>query len=104
MQLEISDQVRRDITEIYKYIAKDSVKYANETVKNIYSHINVLLKFPHIGRFVAEIPDKAYREILYKSYRIIYTISEEKQLIHILFIIHGKRDFNKFSNKYKIKK
>ncbi len=104
MQLVISSQVRKDITQIYKYISKDSVKYANETVNNIYARINVLSKFLHIARYVLEVPNKTLREILYKSYRIVYSISEEKQLVHILFVAHGKQDFKKFSNKYKITK
>ncbi|MBQ8043868.1 MAG: type II toxin-antitoxin system RelE/ParE family toxin [Clostridia bacterium] len=104
MQLVISNQVRKDIAGIYKYIANDSIKYANETVNNIYSHIAELKTFPYIGRYAQEIPDKQYRELLYKNYRIIYTISEEKETVYIRFVIHGKRDFRKFSNKYIIKK
>lgn len=42
MKLIISEDVRDDIEEIYNYIAKNSIKYANETASNIYSLISEL--------------------------------------------------------------
>lgn len=100
MQLIISDEVKNDITEIYNYIANDSLKYANETIKKLYSRIAELKVAPYLGRYVPEISSKQYRELLYKSYRIIYYISEENNTIYVRFIIHNKRNFKSFYNTY----
>lgn len=100
MQLIISNDVRDDITEIYNYIAKDSIKYANETANNIYSRIAELESSPYLGRYVPELMDKQYRELIYKSYRIFYEVSTEKDTVYIHFVVHGKRDFKSFYDSY----
>ena len=104
MQLIIPNTVSKDILEIYKYISKDSLKYAKETAYNIYSRIAELKFSPYLGRYVPEFQNKQYRELLYKSYRIIYSISEETSTIYIHFVVHSKRNFNSFYNFYISKK
>ena len=100
MNLIISNQVKDDIKEIYKYVAKDSLKYANETANNLYSRIAELEISPYLGSYVPEISNKQYRELLYKSYRIVYSVFEEKNIIYIHFVIHGKRNLKSFYNLY----
>ena len=100
MRLMISSNVRNDITEIYNYIAKNSIKYANETVNNIYSLITELEHSPYLGRYVPEIYGKRFRELIYKSYRIVYELYEELDIVYIHFVIHARRDFKSFYNSY----
>ncbi len=100
MNIKISNEVKHDISEIYHYIAKDSLKYANETVNNIYSRIAELKHSPYLGRYVPDFLNKKYREILYKSYRIVYSILEESDTVYVHFVIHCKRNFKSFFNTY----
>ena len=100
MRLIISNNVRDDITQIYNYIAKDSTKYANQTINNIYSCISKLEFSPYLGRYVPELANKQYRELIYKNYRIFYEVSEEEDTVYIHFIVHNKRDFKSFYNYY----
>lgn len=100
MKLIISSDVRDNISEIYDYIAKDSIKYANETVTNIYSRITELEISPYLGRYVPEFEIHKYRELLYKSYRIVYEISDETDSVYIHFVVHCKRNFNSFYKSY----
>jgi len=44
MRVEIPDVVREDIKEIAKYIANDSIYYAEKTVNEIYDKIDSFLK------------------------------------------------------------
>ena len=81
------------------YIA-DSIKYANETIRNIYSLIYELGNTPYIGRYIPELYDKHFREIIYKSYRIVYNVCEASNIVYINFIVHGKRNFKSFYNSY----
>ena len=100
MLITISSQAKEDITQIYKYIANNSIKYANKTSNNIYSLISRLEQLPYLGRYVPEIKDKRLREVLYKSYRIVYTVSETTNAVYIHFVLHCKRNFNSFYNSY----
>ena len=96
MKIIMSTRVHNDINSIFKYISIDSFKYASITSEMLYSRINILETFPYIGRYVPESDNKYYRELLYKSYRIIYSISEENNAVYVHFIIHGKRNLNLF--------
>ena len=100
MKVLISTEAHQHISEIYRYIEQDSLKYANETSKNIYSFIHDLEKSPYLGRYVPELQNKHYREIIYKSYRIIYSIAEKEKIIYIHFVIHGKRNLESFYKSY----
>lgn len=96
----MSNEAHKDIDSIFKYISRNSIRYANETSENIYSRIYELRNTPHLGRYVPEFLDKRFRELIYKSYRIVYDISEESNTVYIHFVVHSKRDFKSFYKSY----
>ena len=96
----MSNEAHDDIDSIFNYISHDSIKYANETSANIYSRIYELEKAPYLGRYVPELVDKYYRELIYKSYRIFYEVSKEEDSVYVHFVVHGKRDFKSFYDSY----
>lgn len=100
MKLIISKDVRNDIEEIYNYIARNSIKYANVTSENIYSLISKLGVSPYLGRYVPELEEKRLRELIYKSYRIVYEFLEDTDTIYVHFVVHGKRNFKSFYKSY----
>ena len=100
MQILISNEAYEDMDSIFEYISRDSVRYANKTLKNIYLRIYELEKSPYIGRYVPELSDKSLKELIYKNYRIVYNVSENLNTVYIHFIIHCKRNFNSFYNSY----
>ena len=51
--------------------------------------VSHLKQFPKIGRKVPEYNDPNLREILYKSYRVIYLIKKEH--LEVISVIHGSR-------------
>lgn len=93
MRVVLLKTAKRNIKEIYEYIARDSIYYAMETTRKIRENILELKRSPYLGRYILEIEDKRYRELLYKSYRIVYMLSLNKNTIYILFVAHGKRNF-----------
>jgi len=103
MKIIMSTRAHNYIYSIFKYISINSLKYASITSEMLYSRINILEVFPYIGRYVPESKDKNYRELLYKSYRIIYSISEEINSIYIHSIIHCKRNLKLFLNSNNLK-
>ena len=74
MQVLMSNEAHQDIDSIFEYISRDSIKYANETSENIYSRIYELENAPYLGRYVPELSDKHFRELIYKSYRTFFFI------------------------------
>ncbi|MHA1675296.1 MAG: type II toxin-antitoxin system RelE/ParE family toxin [Promethearchaeota archaeon] len=72
---------------ILHYIELDSGYYARITVQKIFSAVEQLKKFPKIGRIVPEKNDPKLREILYRSYRIVY--SHVRDEIYILTVFHS---------------
>lgn len=100
MITSIGRTCKKQIKNIFDYITEDSIKYANETTNNFTSRIADLEIFPYMGRMVSELPNQQYRELIYKSYRIVYKVSDYSNNIYIHFIIHSKRNFKSFYNSY----
>lgn len=84
--LEIADN---DLFQIYNYIYQDSIYYAIRTVNGIVNLTNHLENSPHMGRKILEFNEENNRELIYKSYRIMYSIESNK--IFIRRIWHSAR-------------
>jgi len=89
VEIKWTDNALKEFDNIANFISKDSPKYAQILVKQIYEMISHLEQFPKFGRKVPEYNDPNLREILYKNYRIIYLIKQKH--IEIISIIHGSR-------------
>lgn len=87
----------KDLAEIKNYIERDSVYYANKTIADILRRIENLKLFPSMGRYVPEFNSKEMRELIYKSYRILYTFNSKN--IYILRVIHHSRKISKLETK-----
>ena len=79
-----------DLEAIKDFIARDSQLQGIRTAKGISRAIDNLEMFPRMGRIVPEFEREDLRELLYKSYRIIYQFDHEAAII--LRIVHGSRD------------
>jgi plasmid stabilization system protein ParE len=76
-------------SEIAEYIAQDKPSAAAKWIETVFSKVEQLKFTPEIGRFVPEIRNNQFRELIYGNYRVIYRI--EKKQISILTIRHGKQ-------------
>lgn len=88
--LIIKKVVYLELGQIYNYIEQNSQFYANKTINEINKRINNLLLFPEMGKVIDK--DENIRQIIYKSYKIIYSFNSE--IIYILHIIHHSRDIS----------
>ena len=89
MQIVLKQDAEEDLESIKNYISKDSIYYANKTVDEIINKTEYLLMFPYMGRKIPEYNNINFREIIYKSYRILYKVNSN---IYILNIFHHSRD------------
>ena len=73
-------------SEIADYISQDKPSAAEKWIDTVFSKVENIESAPEIGRFVPEIQNNQFRELLYGNYRIIYRI--EKKQISIITIRH----------------
>jgi toxin ParE1/3/4 len=73
------------------FIARDSPRYAAALVDEARSIARSLRRFPKRGRIVPELNDETVRELIVKSYRLIYEIEPDRTVI--LAFLHGARRF-----------
>ena len=90
VRLGWTEQALNDLHIIGEFIAKDSIRFAKLTVRNLREFPKILKKQPYSGRIVPEINDPDIRELIMGNYRIIYTIIDKNQ-IDILVIHHSAR-------------
>ncbi|MBM3324692.1 MAG: type II toxin-antitoxin system RelE/ParE family toxin [Calditrichaeota bacterium] len=79
-----------DLEEAANYIAKDSPHYAAAFVSEVRDAARSLADLGERGRIVPEINNPSIRELLVRSYRMIYQVTEGA--IHMIGFIHGARD------------
>lgn len=79
-----------DLHEAYRYIARDSGKYAQATIERILDAAEHLAQWPEMGEVLAEFP--VYRQFIVGSYRLIYRNDETNQRVLIIGVIHAARD------------
>ena len=100
MKVVVDDLAKQSLIDIYYYNYQYSLKNAIETNRNILFRIHDLECSPYIGRYIPEMSNKHFREIIYSSsrnskYRIMYYISENTDTIYIFNILNSKQVFNK---------
>ena len=80
-----------DLKGIYKYIARDSARYAKVQVIRLRNRVMILKRHPKAGKPVPEYEDTRFRELNEGSYRIIYKLVSDKQ-VDIITVYHAARD------------
>lgn len=84
----------QDLEAIHDYIAaSDSVASAHFVLDRLMQTAESLSLFPERGSYPRELLDlgiKEYRQTFFKPYRVIYRISEERVIVHL--IADGRRN------------
>lgn len=84
----------QDLESIHDYIAEfDSVANANRVLDRLMVVADGLARFPERGSHPKELLAlgiKAYRQTMFKPYRVVYRILDDTVVIHL--IVDGRRD------------
>ena len=75
-----SDAALMDLDDIGNYIAKDSIRYAQLTVKRLFNSVDILEKNPSIGKELQEFDNEKIRELIRFNYRIVYFLVDEYRI------------------------
>jgi toxin ParE1/3/4 len=66
-----------DLKSVHEFISNDSPVYAKRFIKDMREYITVLKKYPEFGHPAFPTRYKDLRQVLYKSYRIVYFIEQD---------------------------
>ncbi len=89
----LSDEALSDLERIVAYIAFDNPQAAQRVGDELLDAALSLETFPERGRVVPEIRRPELREIVVRSYRVIYRLNKQDSSIEIVRFWHGARGF-----------
>jgi plasmid stabilization system protein ParE len=92
----LSRKARRDVFDLWLYIAKDSVEAADRVEAVIFENCELLAENPRIGKFTMRAtkrPLLSWPALPYKNYLIFYEFRHGG--ITIVRIVRGERDIPK---------
>ena len=78
-----------DVKALRSWIGRDSKPMADRIVERIFDAVEQAIPFPRIGRLVTEVEDETVRELLFRTFRIVYQTAADG--IVVLGVLHGGR-------------
>ncbi len=90
-QVVLSPSARRDLKDIVRYISFDSPDRAERFGHLLISKTKILSNFSELGRKVPEMGDPSIREIIVRSYRVIYRVDHIRRLVENIHYGHAVR-------------
>jgi addiction module RelE/StbE family toxin len=92
-QIIIAPSAQKDLADIVRYIAQHNSDAAARLGFELITRSESLADFPEMGRTVPEFRQPNLRQIICRSYRIIYRLKRENKRIEIVRFWHGARGF-----------
>ncbi len=90
-----SEEARQDLDTIFLRLNSESLSYSQKWINDVFSKIELLEKFPNMGRSVPEIRLTSIREIIVGKHRVIYNVAKDN-IIEIMAIRHSSRPLSEF--------
>ena len=90
-QVVLSPSARADIRDIVRYISLDAPDRALDFGRFLLSKTRLLGQFPELGRVVPEFASPVLREIVARSYRVIYRVDHRNERVEIVRFWHAAR-------------
>lgn len=89
----VAPSAESDLCDIVTYIARHNPDAAVRLGNALITRTEVLAEFPELGRVVPEFARPQLRELIYRSYRIIYRIHPGQEYVEIVRFWHAARGF-----------
>src|SRR5689334_2938158 len=80
-----------DLEEIVSYVARHNPDAASRLGYALIARAELLAQFPELGRQVPEFARQDLRELIHRSYRIIYRLKQPEHLIEVVRFWHAAR-------------
>ena len=91
-QVVLSLSARADLHDIVRYISFDAPDRALQFGLFLISRTRLLAQSPELGRVVLEFEEPFIREIVVRSYRVVYRLDDSRQLVEVIRFWHAARD------------
>jgi plasmid stabilization system protein ParE len=83
-------EARRDLDEIWDYIAADNLEAADRVIAEILNALRDLVRFPHRGHRRQDLTSRPLRFILVRQYLVAYAPDEKP--LWVVAVLHGRRN------------
>lgn len=90
-EVVLSPSARADLRDIVRYISFDAPDRALEFGLFLVSRTRLLAYSPQLGRIVPEFEDPFIREIIVRSYRVVYRVDDSHRLVEVIRFWHAAR-------------
>jgi toxin ParE1/3/4 len=87
LRILFTPSARLQFLEALEYIRKDNPSAAMDFRKKAEKSLSRLIKFPESGRFLPELPDLPFREVIVQPYRFFCKIKDA--VVWIVAVWHG---------------
>ena len=84
-----SSLARRDLAEIWHYIALDNPEAARRLVQTVFQHVEQLAAHPKSGSKPSELRGRRYRQIVEPPCRIFYRV--DRRTVFVLHVMRAER-------------
>jgi toxin ParE1/3/4 len=78
----------RNVDDFAGHIARDKPEAAVKWLEDLFDLVGKLGDFPETGRWVPEVGSPHIREVIFKSYRVIYSVRKK---VHVLTVRHVRQ-------------
>lgn len=89
----IAPSAQTDLEDVVRYVARHDPDAAARLGYELITRAEGVAAFPEIGRVVPEFRDPNLREVICRSYRVIYRLRVGDHRIEIVRFWHGARGF-----------
>lgn len=83
MQIVWSPLALERVEDIARYIAEDKPDAAVGWVGELFSTVERLADFPKSGRMVSEVRSPRIRELIFGTYRVIYSVKDQVDILTV---------------------
>ena len=87
----LSPRSIQDLQEVVRYISLDNPVAAQQFGLSLIDKARSLGSFPDRGRLVPELANPEFRELVFRSYRIVYRVRRETKVMEISRFWHAAR-------------
>ena len=86
-----TERASEDLGAIVRYIARHNPDAAASMGYGILDRADILCEFPEAGGVLPEFHDPAWRQLIYRAYRIVYRVNRDSESIEIVRVWHAAR-------------
>ncbi len=97
MNLVWTEPAVADVEALRSLLDRDSPPLADRTVDRLFEAVERALPFPRLGRVVSEVGDEAVREMLVRTFRVIYQTDGRR--LAVLSVLPGGRASERRENR-----